>query len=179
MLDDDELSILLGFHLELPLTELLDAAELTRYIPPSSTLWSLPRAGAQGRAGTGRSPSRPRRPVCLLTLIDPTPAEADALAESDLLGLLERLKSLAKQLRHRTDHTVPEVFAQLLYTLVNVLATMRCGVDLHTIGPATLARNVRWFLHQPWLDDRIRPVLAAGLDFLKRSEVSGTPAAPA
>jgi DNA-directed RNA polymerase specialized sigma24 family protein len=179
VLDDDELSILLGFHLELPLTELLDAAELTRYIPPSSTLWSLPRVGSPGRVGLGRSSGRPRRPVCLLTLIDPTPAEADALVKSDLVGLLERLKSLAKQLRHRTDHTVPEVFAQLLYTLVNVLATTRCGVDLHTIGPATLARNVRWFLHQSWLDDRIRPVLAAGLDFLKRSEVSGTPATPA
>ena len=60
VLDDDELSILLGFHLELPLTELLDAAELTRYVPPSSSLWSLPRAGRQGRAWVRVTP-RPAR----------------------------------------------------------------------------------------------------------------------
>jgi DNA-directed RNA polymerase specialized sigma24 family protein len=180
VLDDDELGILLGFRLELPLTEMLDAAELTRYIPPSSSLWALPWGDTRAKMGTGRrSPSgRPRRPVCLLTLIDPTPAEAEALAKADLLGLLERLKSLAKQLRHRTDHTVPEVFAQLLYTLVNVLAIVKCGVDLHTIGPAPLAKNVRWFLHQPWLDDRIRPLLAIGLDFLEKSKAADDQVTP-
>ena len=87
VLDDDELSILLGFHLELALTELLDAAELTRYIPPSRP-YGLCRGRGARACGTGRGPARPRRPVCLLTLIDPTPAEADALAMSDLLGLL-------------------------------------------------------------------------------------------
>jgi hypothetical protein len=156
----------------MPLTEMVDAAELTRYIPASSSLWSLPRRGVRLSPGDPRSSANSRRPVCLLTLIAPTPAEARALEGCDLIGLLDRLKSLAKQLRRRTDHTVPEVFAQLLYTLVNVLAMVHCGVDLHTIGPAPLARNVRWFLHQTWLDDRIRPVLTDGLDFLDRAKVS-------
>src|SRR5262249_27527200 len=105
--EDDELGILLGFHLELPLSELIDAAELMRYIPPSSPLLSLPRAGSRAQPGGGPVPARASRRACLLTLIDPTPAESEALARVDLVGLLARLKLLAKQLRHRGDHTVP------------------------------------------------------------------------
>ena len=59
-----------------------------------------------------------------MTLIDPTPAEAVALAQADMVGLLKRLKLLAKQLRHRPDHSVPEIFAQLLYTVVNILCAI-------------------------------------------------------
>ena len=175
--DDDELGILMGFRLELPLTELIDAAELTRYIPPSSPLLSLPRAG-RGQPAAARFAPRLARPVCLLTLIDPTPAEAEALAASDLVGLLTRLKLLAKQLRHRPDHAVPEVFSQLLYTITNVLAIVRCDVDLHTISTDSLAGNIRWFLRQPWLDDHIRPLLAAGLDALNSPAAIGEPPAP-
>jgi DNA-directed RNA polymerase specialized sigma24 family protein len=160
--DDDELGILLGFHLELPLTQMIDAAELMRYLPPSSPLLAIPRSGPGG----GRSPSRLSRPACLLTLIDPTLEEAKALAGADLVGLLTRLKLLAKQLRHRPDHSIPEVFSQLLYTLTSVLGIVRCEVDLHTISPASLAGNIRWFLRQPWLDDRVRPLLQSGLDLL-------------
>ena len=235
--EDDELGILLGFHLELPLSELIDAAELMRYIPPPSPLLSLPRAGSEGggflpgwptglaaptppgpplaRGGKMRGepvpfpplakggpggvfprsavrsltpentplsepragsrdhpggcpvPSRKSRRACLLTLIDPTPAESEALARVDLVGLLSRLKLLAKQLRHRPDHTVPVVISQLLYTITSVLGVVRCEVGLHTIGPDSLADNIRWFLRRPWLDDRVRPLLLAGLDALQ------------
>jgi len=168
--DDDELSILLGFHLELPLTEMLDASELTKYIPPSNALWSFARA----KSAKNPSTPRPARPLCLLTLIDPTPAEAEALAQADLVGLLTRLKLLAKQLRHRPDHAVPEIFAQLLYTLVNVLALIRCGVDLHTVGAESLARNVRWFQQQTWLDDRLRPVFVQALESLQSAPAIAT-----
>jgi hypothetical protein len=177
--EDDELSILLGFHLELPLTELIDAAELLRYVPPSSPLLSLPRAGSRAHAGGRQAPSRAARPACLLTLIDPTPAESAALARVDLVGLLARLKLLAKQLRHRPDHAVPEVVSQLLYTITSVLGVVRCDVGLHTISPASLAGNIRWFLVQPWLDDRIRPLLLAGLDALGIPARAGDGPAPA
>ena len=85
---------------------------------------------------------------------------------------------MAKQLRHRPDHSVPEIFAQLLYTLANVVAIVRCKHDLHTIGSASLAGNVRWFLKQPWLDDRLRPFLMAGLDSLESPDGAEVPAAP-
>ncbi len=62
--DDDELGILLGFHLELPLSELLDAAELLRYIPPSSPLLSLPRPDrGRARAPAIRPLASPDRPA--------------------------------------------------------------------------------------------------------------------
>ncbi|HZW33695.1 MAG TPA: hypothetical protein VFF52_23440, partial [Isosphaeraceae bacterium] len=171
--EDDELSILLGFHLELPLTELIDAAELMRYIPPSSPLLGLPRTGSQDHPGGGQVPARASRRACLLTLIDPTPAESEALARVDLVGLLARLKLLAKQLRHRPDHTVPVVISQLLYTITSVLGVVRCQVGLHTISPDSLADNIRWFLRRPWLDDRIRPLLHAGLGALGRPAPAG------
>jgi len=163
--DEDELSILVGFHLELPLIEILDASELTKYVPPSNALWSFARA----RPAKNSTNPHPVRPLCLLTLIDPTPAEAAALAQADLLGLLTRLKLLAKQLRHRPDHSLPEIFAQLLYTIVNVLALDRCKVDLHTVGSASLARNVRWFQQQVWLDERLRPLFDVALQLLESS----------
>jgi hypothetical protein len=165
--EDDELSILLGFHLELPLTELIDPAELLRYIPPTSPLLSLPRAGSRSR------------PACLLTLIDPAPDETAAMAGADLVGLLARLKLLAKQLHRRPDHTVPEVVSQLLYTMTSTLGVVRCHVGLHTIGPEALAGNIRWFLQQPWLDDRIRPLFLAGLDALGGAAQAGDDPAPA
>jgi DNA-directed RNA polymerase specialized sigma24 family protein len=177
--EDDELGILLGFHLELPLTELIDAAELLRYIPPSSPLLSLPRTGSRPHPGGRRTPPRAARPACLLTLVDPTPAESEALAQIDLVGLLARLKLLAKQLRHRPDHTVPEVISQLLYTITSVLGVVRCDVGLHTISPRSLAGNIRWFLGRPWLDDRIRPLLLAGLDALGSSGHAADDPAPA
>ncbi len=177
--EDDELSILLGFYLERPLTELIDAAELMRYIPPSSPLLSVPQAGSRAHSGGRHAPSRPSRPACLLTLIDPTAAERAAMAQVDLVGLLARLKLLAKQLRHRGDHAVPKVISQLLYTITSVLGVVRCDVGIHTISPESLAGNVRWFLGQPWLDDRIRLLLLAGLDALGSPARAGAGPAPA
>ena len=66
---------------------------------------------------------------------------------------------------------MPEVFAQLLYTLVNVLALVRCHAELHSIGPESLAGNIRWFLRRPWLDDRLRPLLHDGLALLDAPDV--------
>jgi hypothetical protein len=138
---------------------------LQAFLPPDSPIWPSKRARAQQTPA--RSRPRLARPFCLLSLIDPTPEEAEVLAEIDLVGLLGRLKSLAKQLRYRPDHSTPEVFAQLLYTTVNVLGLVRCGAALHTIGAAPLAGNVRWFLRQSWIDDRLRPLLLAGLGTLE------------
>jgi DNA-directed RNA polymerase specialized sigma24 family protein len=168
--NDDELSILLSFRLELPLTQMLEAAELQTFIASSSPLWPIPQASGRHGVGAGAALNGPARPLCLLTLVEPTPAEAEALAESDLIGLLTRLKSYAKQLHHRPDHALPEVFSQLFYTLVNVLAVVRFGINLHSIGAESLARNVRWFLEQPWLDDRLHPLFLAGLTVLENQQ---------
>jgi DNA-directed RNA polymerase specialized sigma24 family protein len=158
---DDEMGILLSFRMELPLTEMLDAAELRRYIPASSVFWPAPRERAS--AGTARSASRPVRPICSMTLLDPTPEEIAALAMVDLPGLLGRMKSYVKQLYRRTDHAVPAIFAPLFYTIFSVLALARCGVSLHSIEHADLVGNINWFLEQPWIDDRLRPLFKTGI----------------
>jgi DNA-directed RNA polymerase specialized sigma24 family protein len=158
---DDETGILLSFRMELPLTEMLDGAELQRYIPPSSVFW--PALRDRGSTGSARSASRPVRPISLMTLLDPTPAEDAALAEVDLPGLLGRMKSYVKQLYRRTDHAVPAIFAPLFYTIFSVLAMTRCGVVLHSIDHAALVGNINWFLDQPWIDDRLRPLFKAGI----------------
>jgi hypothetical protein len=171
---DDEISILLSFRLELPLTQMLDPLELQAFIPRTSPLWPIHARSALPAQGASARHDRPGRPVCLMTLIEPTPAEANALARADLIGLLRRLKSHAKQLHHRPDHSVPEVVAQLIYTIVNVVALVRCGTSLHSIGAASLAGNVRWFLERLWLDDRLRPLLLDGLTRLQSYAESET-----
>ncbi len=170
---DDELSILLSFRMELPLIEMLDIAEVQRFIPPTSPLWPFQIQHGQKQQSPITSVARPTRPFCLMSLIEPSPAEAQGAATADLLGLLVRLKSLSKQIRRRPDHSMPEVFSQLLYTVVNVLAMIRCQAELHTIGVDSLAGNVRWFLKQTWLDDRIRPLFDAALVFLESQHGTG------
>jgi hypothetical protein len=164
--DDDELGLLLGFLLEMPLTQWLDVEELAPVVPPSSS-FSLQSPFRALRAPS-RGAARLGRPLCLLTLFDPTEAESEALKGVDAVGLLVRLKKMAKRLHRRTDHSVPEVFAELIYTAVTVLALARYRVAIHSIGSGPLAVNVRWFLAAPWLDERIRPLLSDGLATLER-----------
>jgi hypothetical protein len=150
---------------------MLDGAELQRFIPPTSAFWPAPRE--RSPSVPARPASRPSRPICLMTLLDPTPAEKAALAEVDLPGLLGRMKSYVKQLHHRPDHAVPTIIAPLFYTIFSVLAMTRCGVSLHTIDHASLVGNINWFLDQPWIDDRLRPLFKAGI------ALGGLPPSPA
>ena len=38
-----------------------------------------------------------------------------------------------------------------------------CGVSLHSIDHASLIGNINWFLDQPWIDERLRPLFKSGL----------------
>jgi hypothetical protein len=161
--DEDELSILLSSRLEVPLALTLGVDALALYVP--STGRRKPRQG-----GTDR---RILRSLCLLTLIDPGDEDTAALPEADVVGLLARLKSWAKQLHRNRDHAVPAVLAGLVYTVANVLALVRYRVVLHTLHPTQLANNIRWFLGRAWLDARPRPVLEEGLAALDRPAAAG------
>ena len=154
---DDELAILISFRLELPLVEMVEVTELKSCIPPSNPFWRNPRS-----APTGTSDPAPARPLCLLTLIEPSPAEAVALAAADIVSLLKQIKDLAKQLHHLQDHSMPPLFSRLLYTLVIVLGFVRYNVRLHSIDDEQLSRSIRWFLKHSWLDSRLRPLFEQG-----------------
>lgn len=157
--DDDDLSLLLSFRLELPLTQWLDASELVAFLP------TLIPTGS-------RSPGsrlRAERSWSLLSLINPTPEETLILAGGNAVGLLDRLKSIHKLL-HRQNQGVPgESFAELFYTVICVLGLVRYNAVLFSIGTARLAVNARWFLSRPWLDDRLRPLLQEGLNAIARA----------
>ena len=161
--DDEEMSILLSFRMALPLTEMVDAAELRRYIAPSSVFW--PTGRDRSAPGLSHSTAQSTRPICLLTLLDPTPEEKAALAEVDMPGLLASIKSYAKQLHLRTDHTLPPIFAPLFYTICSVLAMTRHGVSLHSIDHASLIRNAESFLDLPWIDEPLRSLFRAAISF--------------
>ena len=154
-ISDEELGILLGFWLEMPLTRWLEPADWPALRP------ILGRPALPG--GSPRRPGRRERPPCLLTFFDPTEGEAERLAGVDLIEVLTGLKSLAKRLHLRDDHAVPVSFSELIYTGVATLAVVRHRTALHTIGSASLAKNLRWFLGRPWLDARLRPSFEAGL----------------
>jgi DNA-directed RNA polymerase specialized sigma24 family protein len=156
-LTDDELGILISFRLEMPLTTMLDFGEIERFVPASSDLWP-------GTNPAVRSTRRqPLRPLCLLTLIDPTPEESAALDGCDLVGLLERIKEFAKQLLHFQDPGAPAVFAKFLYTVANSLALCRARARIHTIGADRLLGNIRWFLRRPWLDHQLKALFEAAM----------------
>lgn len=159
---DDEMSLLLSFRLEMPLSETLDFKVLKEYVPAGSPMLPLRQ---------GRSFSATGRPFCMLSLVDPTEVEVEALRNADVVGLLERIKTLSKQLRHYVDPGMPEDFAQLLYTLASVASLVRHRKRLHSIGDPTLAGNVRWFLRKPWFDERLAPIFREALDQLELSVV--------
>jgi DNA-directed RNA polymerase specialized sigma24 family protein len=160
----DEMGILVGLYLESPLTNLLDADQLSRYLL-SSPFWQIPRKPNDSDSDQAEPPTV--RPISLRTLVAPDLEEDRALGSVDLIGLLRRIKSLAKQLRYaEPNHSVPNSIARLFYTITCVLAIVRCQSKLHSIDDEALARNIRWFLAQDWLDDRIIPLLEAGLSTL-------------
>lgn len=162
--DADEIGLLLSFRLELRLEETFAPETLHKFIPSDSPLW--PNRPSRGAADEGELQASERR-VCLLTFIDPTPEQADAFKTIDLEGLLGLIKRYAKLLPKRNDHALPHLFAHLLYTIVNVLALLRCESMIHTISRESMVGNIRWFLKEPWLDARLRPLFQEGLTRLE------------
>ena len=162
----DELRVLLGFWLEMPLHEYLDdldgvgpaLAAAIRDSRPSGPLGrhrhAVPRLNLKG----------------LIARIDPM---ISAIPPEELTILLGRLKTFAKRvhrsLKHeakggsprgtsRRDNSMPEEVAQVLYDLAGALALSRCGARIIGLSDERYRKNVTWVLNQSWLDARLRPV---------------------
>ena len=73
--------------------------------------------------------------------------------------LLEMTKQFAKDCVGRSDATVPEKIADVLYTLSIVVAVTRCGRRITELEDQYLQRRIDWALAQPWLDEMSRDVL--------------------
>ena len=167
----DELRILLGFWLEMPLHEYLD--DLERVGPR----WrgSSVNRGTTARAASALALSAPFNLKEIVAATDPRIA---AIPPEELTGLLERLKLFSKRVHRavklaaqgnaapaltRRDNSMPLEIAQVLYNLAGALALTRCQARIIGLADERYRKNVLWMLNQPWLDTRLRPVFFAVL----------------
>jgi hypothetical protein len=167
----DELRVLLGFWLDMPLHEYLDDLE---GVGPS-----LGAAIRDSRPiGRLREPSDRTSSINLRRLIAEADPVISKVSKGELRILFERLKLFAKRVhrsakRGATQPTVrgtarrvssmPVEVAQVLYNLAGALALTRCGVRIIGLADDQYRANISWVLDQPWLDIKLRPVFLAAL----------------
>jgi hypothetical protein len=85
-----------------------------------------------------------------------------AVERTTLVALMNELKQYGKRLHYGAPrHTprAPRDLGHLLYTLASAVALVGADQHIHNLGPNGLAGNVAWALKQPWLDDRLLPIL--------------------
>ena len=177
---DDELRILLGFWLEMPIREYLDDWEgmgpaLIDAIRPSRP------AGGLARPYTAAASFH------LRSLIEGTHPMLATIPCEDVTALCRRLKTFAKRVHQAAKHghegkgsrglarhetSMPVDVARVLYNLAGALALTRCGTRIVGLGDEQYRKNLGWVLNQPWLDARLRPVFFTALTQLRPT---GTP----
>jgi hypothetical protein len=177
---NDELRVLLGFWLEMPMREYLDELET---IGPAVTAL-LHDSRPSGLLG----PRRPSLdPLNLKALIAGTDTTIAAIPPEEMTVLLGRLKTFAKRvhrgLKHgartksfppptRRDNAMPVEVAQVLYDLAGSLALCRCDNRIIGLSDERFSKNIGWVLNQPWIDTRLRPVLFEALKKLGKASLA-------
>ena len=162
----DELRVLLGFWLEMPLHEYLDdlegvgpaVAAAIRGSRPSGPLGrhrdavpplNLKAADRRARSDDLRDPARGAD--------NPARAPEDVRQESPPFAEARSRRGPSRRASRR-DNSMPEEVAQVLYDLAGALALSRCGARIIGLSDDRYRKNVAWVLNQSWLDTRLRPV---------------------
>jgi hypothetical protein len=168
---NDELRVLLGFWLDIPLHEYLDDVEGGCPALASAIRGSRP----VGRRGESRDRALAINLRRLVAGDDPV---TSVVSQSELKHLFERLKLFAKRVHRsakrgatqapgggtaRRVSSMPVEVAQVLYNLAGALALTRCGVRIIGLPDDRYRANVSWVLEQPWLDTTLRPIFLAAL----------------
>jgi len=171
---DDELRVLLGFWLEMPVHEYLDDLEGVGPAVAAAIADSRPCV----------SPGRRRdaaAPLNLNRLIAGYEPAVPRIPPEELILLFQRLKLFVKQVHRalrrentvhgspgvtRRESSMPVEVAQVLYCLAGALALTRCGARIIGISDDRYRKNISWVLDQSWLDSRLRPVFQAALEQL-------------
>jgi DNA-directed RNA polymerase specialized sigma24 family protein len=171
----DELRVLLGFWLEMPLVDYLDDLEGAG----ASVAKALKDARPPGPCGLSRKVGNS---LNLNRLTDGTYPVANAIPADELITVLERLKTFAKRVHKlakqadkagnaagagRRENSMPLEIAQVLYDLAGALSLTRCGARVVGLTDERYRKNVFWLLSQPWLDARLRPIFFAALKALE------------
>jgi len=170
----DELRVLLGFWLQMPMHEFLDDLESVGPTVAGVIRGSRP-AGALGRNRTAAAQ------LNLKTLIDATGPPISTIPPEELTILFKRLKTFAKRVHRSLKHpgkgepsrdasrrgsSMPVEVAQVIYDLAGALALSRCGARIVGLSDDRFRKNLTWVLKQSWIDPRLRPVFLSALDRL-------------
>jgi hypothetical protein len=173
----DELRILLGFWLEMPMREYLEDLEGVGPTVAAAIRDSRP-SGPLGRHRLAFDP------LNLKGLIAGTDSRIAAIAPDEMTILLGRLKTFAKRvhrsLKHgargesargmtRRDNSMPVEVAQVLYDLAGSLALCRFNARIIGLSDERFRKNVTWVLNQSWIDPRLRPVFFEALKYLDQA----------
>jgi hypothetical protein len=171
---NDELRILLGFWLEMPLNDYLDALESAGPTIAQALHDARPRGALRLDRATAST-------LNLRALIDPDHPTVASIPPEELLALLDQLKTYAKRVHRlakqadsveaakgpgRRDTSMPIEIAQVLYDLAGALAMTRCNARVIGLTDDRYRKNVSWLLSQPWLDPSLRRVFFAALGVL-------------
>ena len=172
---NDELRILLGFWLEMPLNDYLDDLDAAGSTVARLLHDARPRPCSAGFDRTATST------LNLRALIDPKNPTVAAIPPDQLMALLDRLKTYAKRVHRlakqaeaaeraagpaRRESSMPVEIAQVLYDLTGALALSRCATRVIGLSDDRYRKNVFWLLSQPWLDPSLRRVFSAALEQL-------------
>jgi len=80
------------------------------------------------------------------------------------LELLALTKRFAKRCNSDPDAPLPREIAMLLYYAAIAVAKLRHGQKMSALQNETLKRGLEWGRSQPWVDVRLRALLAEGLE---------------
>jgi hypothetical protein len=173
----DELRVLLGFWLEMPVSNYLDDLEAVGPVLAAAIRDSRPSGKFGGRGARAAA-------ISLRGLIEASDPRISAIPRGELKILFERLKQFAKRVHRsarqkgtqdtshdaaRRESSMPLEVAQVLYNLAGALALTRCGVRIIGLDDDRYRNNVSWVLDQPWLDTKLRPVFLVALGRLGAS----------
>jgi hypothetical protein len=170
----DELRILLGFWLEMPLAEYLDDLESVGPAVAAAVRQARP-------SGLLRRPGAAAPAFNLRGLVDGSHPPVSAIPHPERKLLYERLKTFAKRVHRaarrqgegsgasgggRRENSLPFEIAQVLYNLAGALALTRCEARIVGLSDGQFRKNIAWVLNQSWLDARLRPIFFAALSQL-------------
>lgn len=142
-IDNDEMAILLSFRLDLPLHQWVNGDRMMAILPRKST-----RASNELAARF--------RELSMSSLMDPDQSAAALMGTVSMIDVLRLVKDESKRLTKTGDGTFPKNIHKLFYTLAASIAAYCNDTRLSTLDERSMLSNLRWYLEQPWLDDRVR-----------------------
>lgn len=140
---EDELSLLLGYRMDLPLMEWIRVDTLVDLIPAKS-----PFMPGQNDADN--------RKLSMNVLMFPTQPESENLLKINVVELLRRVKNQSRQMANERCDSIPNQIHTLFYTLTSVIAKYHYGQSISSLKDNTIKINIKWYLDKEWVDDQIR-----------------------